>query len=98
MLDTVNGNQLITSIIAHQQLIIGPLAIEQARQVSGIQVTDAAALKIQITGTNIQEITGKLVAMYERLFGQTSVEVCKDAVKELKLQIDNADLPPILRD
>ena len=39
----------------------------------------------------------KLVKQYEKLFGQASIEVCKDAVREVQNTVSKADLPEILQ-
>ena len=43
-----------------------------------------------------KEIVEKLVEQYEYLFGQASVEVCKDAVKDIISQLPQNQMPPIL--
>ena len=85
---------IIKQIIKHQESIIGPLALDQARKVAGIQVSPSN--EVSIKGNSKQVITN-LVQQYESLFGRASIEVCKDAVKEIKPAPSSEDLPDILK-
>lgn len=87
-------NQLAERIIREQESIIGPIAIEQARKVSGLTV-DADSHKVDLKG-NKKEILENLVKQYEELFGRTSVEVCKDAVKDIVSQAPKDQVPQVL--
>ncbi len=88
---------VVKSIIEHQQLVMGPLALEQANKVKGIQVSDGDTMQVSVTGSDQSAILTELVKKYEALFGQASVEVCKDAIKEVTPRIPNDQLPGILR-
>jgi hypothetical protein len=88
---------LINSIIVHQQAIIGPLAIDQARKVQGLSIQNTGTLTIEIKTTDPASLLTHLVEKYRDLFGQTSVEVCKDAIKESGTPISDNDLPEILQ-
>lgn len=92
----VAGN-IIKTIIEHQESIIGPLAFEQANKVDGLRVTDGGSPKVEITGKNPSAVLTNLVERYEELFGLASVEVCRDAVKEVKPAVSSDELPEILR-
>ncbi|MBI5123608.1 hypothetical protein HZA75_07155 [Candidatus Roizmanbacteria bacterium] len=87
--------QLAESIIKEQETIIGPVAFEQALRVPGLKV-DQKTHKVTLDGNN-KEILEKLVKQYEQLFGRTSIEVCKEAVRETKVNISKDDLPDILK-
>ena len=88
--------ELITqAIIKSQQSVIGPLAIEQARKVSGLNVDNKGAVVLNTKDPN--KLLEQLVRTYERLFGKASVEVCKEAIKESSVTIGDKDLPAILR-
>ncbi|HEX8932136.1 MAG TPA: hypothetical protein VF810_03200, partial [Patescibacteria group bacterium] len=78
-----------------QETIIGPVAFEQASRVPGLKL-DQQTHKVTMEG-NTKEILEKLVKQYEQLFGRTSIEVCKEAVRETKVDIKMDDLPDILR-
>lgn len=85
--------QMAEKIIKEQESIIGPVALEQARKVSGLNV-DWQKHEVALAGDE-KAIIEKLVEQYQHLFGQTSVEVCKDAIRNLQVPPDN--LPALLR-
>lgn len=84
---------MANKIIKEQQAIIGPVAFEQARKVPGLRV-DEQKHEVALEG-NEKEILEKLVEKYKNLFGQASVEVCKDAIRNMQVPPDN--LPALLR-
>jgi hypothetical protein len=86
--------QAVYHIIKQQQMIIGPLAVNQAQAISGLDIADNNNIKIDGDGKSVLE---SLVKQYARLFGQASIEVCKDAVKEITPSIPSRDLPDILQ-
>lgn len=86
--------QLTNKIIHEQELVIGPLAFDQARKVAGLQIDDTG--RVSITG-NGGSIVTSLVGKFKELFGDASVEVCKDAAREVNPQIPTEELPEILR-
>jgi histone H3/H4 len=86
--------QIAEKIIKEQEVIIGPVAFEQAKKVSGMEVSDAGNVKIS---GNAKEVLTHLVEQYEKLFGRTSVEVCREAVRSIKSQLSKDDLPVILQ-
>lgn len=86
--------QVISRIIKEQQAIIGPVALDQAKKVSGLQVISSDDVKI--TG-NKKEVLGNLVNQYAKLFGKVSVEVCKEAFEPYSTKIPATDIPDILK-
>lgn len=86
---------LTQQIIKAQENIIGPLAVEQAKKVKGLTV-NIQNNEIVISGDK-KEVLGNLVKQYENMFGQASVEVCKDAVKGLLTDIPKEQLPSSLQ-
>lgn len=86
--------QIIEKIIKSQEAIIGPVAIEQALQVSGLHV-DWAAHKIAIDGDEAQ-VVDSLIGVYKELFGQISVEVSKEAAAPLMSQLSAGERPKAL--
>lgn len=86
--------QMTEKIIKQQESIIGPLAVEQAKKVPGLTV-DWSKHQVTITG-NKKAVLEHLVEQYKYLFGQTSVEVCKDAVKDMIAKVPKDQLPSIL--
>lgn len=88
-------DQAAEHIIHEQQNIIGPLALEQARKVKGLKV-DNSGHGVELSGDK-SSVLGHLVSQYEKLFGQTSVEVCKDAARPFLSKLPTGDVPAILR-
>lgn len=86
--------QIAAKIIKEQKTIIGPIAEEQARKVSGITVASPDDIRIQ--GDSKAVIT-QLVEQYARLFGRASVEICKEAIEPIISQNPQIDLPDILK-
>ncbi len=84
--------QIAVKIIAAQEAIIGPVAVEQAKQVTGIHV-DWVKQQISIDGDEAAAID-QLVEQYKGLFGQISVEVCKESAAPLARQLSSDDALP----
>lgn len=87
--------QITEKIITEQENIIGPIALEQAKKVPGLTV-DLGKHEITFAGDK-KEILNKLVDNYKHLFGQASVEVCKDAIKGLVSKVPADSLPQQLQ-
>ncbi len=87
--------QLVEKIIQEQEGIIGSLALEQARKVKGLTV-DWKNHAISIDG-NENDVVENLIEQYKQLFGQASVEACKEAVRGLITQIPKDKFPNLLR-
>lgn len=85
--------QMAVKIIREQESIIGPVALEQARKVPGLKV-DWQKHEVALGGDE-KAVIENLVKQYQHLFGKTSVEVCKDAIKGLSVPADS--LPALLR-
>ncbi len=82
-------------IIAEQESIIGPLALEQANKVQGLKI-DWKKHEIHIEG-NETEVVERLIEQYQHLFGQASVEACKQAVSSIISQVPQDKVPNLLR-
>lgn len=82
-------SRAIIAIIKAQQVVIGPLALEQARGISGLSIENS---DIHISGDG-RRVLANLVNEYAKFFGRASVEVCKNALKELKPSIIPTKLP-----
>lgn len=87
--------QMAQKIIIAQEGIIGPVAIEQAGKVTGLKV-DWSKKDVTFTGDK-KATLGKLVEQYKALFGQASVEMCRDAVHGISSQIPQDELPGLLK-
>lgn len=88
--------QISLRIIKEQELIIGPVAWEEAKKVSGFHITDADNQQVSFDG-DPKDVLNRLVAQYSRLFGQVSKEVCKEAVQDLLAELPQADIPNSLQ-
>lgn len=91
----ISTSQIVNKIILEQELVIGPLAWNEATKVSGLRV-DVKTHHVDLYG-DPKEVLGRLVSQYERLFGLASREVCRDAVRPLIAQIPEDQLPSVLR-
>jgi len=87
--------QIASKIIKQQESIIGPVAIEQAQAIGGLELNWGKEL-VTITG-NGQQVVDRLVRQYKNLFGQISVEVCKEAASALLGQLPQDKLPETLK-
>ncbi len=85
--------QMAVKIIREQESIIGPVALEQAKKVPGLKI-DWQKHEVALGGDE-KAIIESLVKQYQNLFGQTSVEVCKDAIKGLS--VPSGSLPALLK-
>jgi hypothetical protein len=86
--------QAVSRIIKEQQAIIGPIALDQAKKVSGLSLTSTEDLKV--TGNKKQTLEN-LVKQYEKLFGKASIQVCKEAFEPFSDKIAQTDIPDILK-
>lgn len=86
--------QAANQIIRQQQVIIGPIAYDQARKVEGLQIS--AGGDVTIVGDE-KQVLANLVQRYSEFFGNASVEVCRDAVRELKPPLKPEELPDVLK-
>lgn len=83
---------LAEAIIKHQESVVGPLAWNEADKVAGIKVRERS-VSVEGEGKNA---LSSLVSRYEGLFGQASVEACKDAIRPLLPKMKEIDLPKSL--
>lgn len=98
MLNMKNLDTVIQTIVARQQSAVGPLAVELANTVRGLSVEGNGKVKITLKkDTETRKLLMDLVKKYEQLFGQVSVEVCKDAIKESGVNPADIDLPDFLK-
>lgn len=88
-------SQIAIKIIAGQEAIIGPVAIEQAQRVPHMKI-DWSKHEVDIDGNKVAVIED-LINRYKDLFGQISVEVSKQAAASLMTQLPADGLPAILK-
>jgi hypothetical protein len=89
--------QIAIKIIREQELVIGPLAWDEARKVQGLQVVDEKKGEVNLLNGDPKNIIDKLVAQYERIFGRASHAVCHDAVLDLIAKMSPEEIPSSLR-
>ena len=89
-------DQISIRIIKEQELVIGPVAWDEAKKVSGFHVVDKDKGEVTFDG-DPKEVLNRLVAQYSRLFGQVSKEVCKEAVQDLIAELPQTDVPDSLK-
>ena len=87
--------QAAEKIIREQETIIGPIALEQASQVEGLDVNPQSH-HVSFKGNKVDTLD-RLVAQYRKLFGQTSVEVCKDAARPILSKLPPQEVPALLK-
>jgi hypothetical protein len=85
--------QITEKIIKAQEAVVGPLAFEQAKKVSGLVIESDRSVKIS---GDKKETVNTLIKQYEGLFGRASVEVCKDAVKSITATMPKDQVPSLL--
>jgi hypothetical protein len=87
--------QIAVKIISGQEVIIGPVAIEQAKQVKGMNI-DWAKHEVTITGDKVETIEA-LIEKYQELFGQISVEVSRQSAASLLAKLPSGGQLKTLR-
>ena len=88
-------DQIPIRIIKEQELIIGPLAWDEAQKVTGLLI-DQSHSSVAFAGDE-KDVINRLVAQYERLFGKASHEVCKEAVQDLLAEMPPDQIPSSLK-
>ena len=87
--------EMAEKIIEEQEGIIGPIAVEQAQKVEGLSV-NWSKKEVEISG-NETNVIENLVEQYKGLFGQASVEACKEATRTIISKVPQNQIPPLLR-
>jgi hypothetical protein len=88
--------QISVRIIREQELIIGPIAWQEATKVSGIQIIDQEKQEVSIKD-DPKAVLNRLVEQYSRLFGKVSTEVCKEAAQDLLVELPKDQIPSNLQ-
>ncbi len=88
-------SQIPIRIIKEQELVIGPLAWDQAGKVPGLVISQSHD-SVSFSG-DAQDVINRLVSQYERIFGRASRAVCHDAVKDLVAMMSPEEVPSSLR-
>lgn len=90
-------DQIALKIIKEQELIIGPLAWQEASKVSGVHIVDSMSGAVTVENGNPKQVIDKLVAQYDRLFGRASHEVSREAATPFLASLANTEIPSSLR-
>jgi hypothetical protein len=86
---------MATRIVAEQAKVIGPISYAQANKVPGLSVNrQTGAATIVGDGAHIID---ELVGQYKVLFGNIAVEVSREAVGNLRLNVSPDRLPNLLK-
>ncbi len=86
--------KIAVKIIQHQEDIIGPIALEQAKKVAGLSV-DWSKREVSLAGDE-GAVLDALVNQYKLLFGQMAVHSCRDTAMEYVPDIPKGKLPRFL--
>lgn len=86
--------KLAKTVVDYQKQIIGPIAILQAKSITGIKITGEE--DVLFTGSDPKKTLELLVRSYADLFGKASIELSKEAVA--KVHAPKNILPRILKD
>jgi hypothetical protein len=89
--------EIIKSIIKSQMAIIGPMAVDEANKIEGLQI-DNKVEKIQLSAASPEKAIRNLVEQYASLFGSISIEVSKEAINAvIKNKQLNINVPTLLQ-
>lgn len=87
-------DQIAGRIIKEQELIIGPLAWEEALKVQGLHIVDKNRGDVSIdANTDNRQVIDSLVRVYELFFGRASHEICREAAAPLLTNMTKAEIP-----
>ena len=89
-------DQIATKIVKEQELIIGPIAWQEATKVQGLHVAPERE-SVSIDNGNGDKVIDRLVGRYEHIFGRASREVCRDAARSLIADLSPTQVPASLR-
>ena len=87
--------QIPIRIIKEQELVIGPLAWDEAKKVAGLNVNQSQN-SVSFSGDG-KDVINRLVAQYERIFGKASHAVCHDAVQDILAEMPPEEIPSSLK-
>lgn len=90
-------DQIAIRIIKEQELIVGPLAWNEAKKVSGINVSGNSNEEVVVQNGDPRVVIDNLVSQYQNLFGKASYMVCRDAVRDLIVEMPDEEIPSSLK-
>lgn len=86
-------DELVNKIVATQQDVIGPVAVLMAKKVKGLDFSNKL---IHVTAEP-KVVLSDLVLEYSKIFGDASIEMCKESIRNIDLNLQKPDLPDILK-
>ena len=89
-------SQMSLRIIKEQEMVIGPLALDEAKKVAGFHVVDYKKGEVSFDGEP-KDVLDHLVTQYERLFGKISHEICRESVQDLIAELPADQVPASLK-
>jgi hypothetical protein len=87
--------QIAIRIIKEQELIIGPLAWSEASKIKSLTINRSTAT-VSISG-DAKEAINNLVSKFNRLFGQISHNVCREAAAPILASLRPDEIPSSLK-
>jgi hypothetical protein len=89
--------KIAAKIIKEQELLMGPIAWNEARKVHGLSIDIQKGVIDIEEGTDGSMLINNLVNRFENLFGRAGREVCKDAVSSLVADLNPSEIPVSLK-
>ena len=91
-------DQIASRIIKDQELIIGPLAWDEAASVNGLTIVNKEHGEVTLdTRMDHGIIIDQLVNKYVELFGRAAREACREATIALVADLPPSDVPSSLK-
>lgn len=90
-------SDMVKRIIEEQSFIIGPIAWQEAKKIDGLDVDPEAKVAEIRTGVEEKKVLDMLVEQYTKLFGEASLEVCKNAVGDILATMPVEKIPSQLK-
>lgn len=87
--NSVDYTKIVSLIIKNQEYIVGPVAWSEAGKINGLKIEST---NVQVIGDGKQALE-LLVNQYATLFGKASIEVCKEAVRDMLASVDKRFIP-----
>lgn len=89
--------QIATKIIEQQELVIGPVAVQQAQEVEGLVVNWGDEHSVVVDQVRAPELIDKLVGQYAELFGQIAIVTSKEVASRYSSQLTPDKIPKSLQ-
>lgn len=86
-------SEVVFKIVREQEMVVGPLAIDLARNVNGLKVNNRNEFSIE---GDPKLALHELLMQYKKLFGELSLQVSKKALKDNIKNFQKGELPEIL--